>query len=441
MILKASERGGAKQLARHLLASRDNDHVEVHEVRGFLSEELTEALHEAYAVSRGTKCRKFLFSLSLNPPEDESVPVEVFEKTIATIEKKLGLENQPRAIVFHEKEGRRHAHCVWSRIDPHAMKAINLPFFKRDLYAIAKETYLENRWKLPKGFVTGLQKDPATFSREEWQQAKRVNQDARTLKALFQDCWRGSDSRKAFETALKERGFFLARGDRRGYVALDYKGEIYALSRWTDAKPKELKARLGDPKVLPSVNQTKAAIARRMTAAIEAHIRDTESTAQKRLAELSLQKADLVQRQHAQRADIERQQDRRWQDESQQRARRHARGVRAAWEFVSGKYWRIRRQNEAEVLAAGQRDRAERQALVEKQRIERRSLQKRIVTARQAALGELGVLRSDIAAYIAMGADKAPSAKKAFSSTARLHAGKTEQKSRPRTPPGPSFEP
>lgn len=47
MILKAKERGNAPQLARYLLAMRDNDHVELHEVRGFISDDLVEAFGEA----------------------------------------------------------------------------------------------------------------------------------------------------------------------------------------------------------------------------------------------------------------------------------------------------------------------------------------------------------------------------------------------------------
>ncbi|MGI9505989.1 MAG: relaxase/mobilization nuclease domain-containing protein, partial [Geminicoccaceae bacterium] len=117
MILKGNRRGGGMQMALHLLNAQDNEHVTIHEMRGFISDSLTEALTEAYAISRGTRCRKFLYSLSLNPPETEIVPVEVFETAINDIEKQLGFAGQPRAIVFHEKEGRRHAHCVWSRID------------------------------------------------------------------------------------------------------------------------------------------------------------------------------------------------------------------------------------------------------------------------------------------------------------------------------------
>ena len=47
MILKASQRGGARQLAIHLLRTDENDHVELHELRGFMADtrhELEEAV-------------------------------------------------------------------------------------------------------------------------------------------------------------------------------------------------------------------------------------------------------------------------------------------------------------------------------------------------------------------------------------------------------------
>jgi hypothetical protein len=59
------------------------------------------------------------------------------------------LTDQPRVIVFHEKEGRRHAHCVWSRIDADNMKAINLPHYND----ISKQLYLQHSWTLPQGFI------------------------------------------------------------------------------------------------------------------------------------------------------------------------------------------------------------------------------------------------------------------------------------------------
>lgn len=139
MILKASQRGGARQLAAHLLRQDENEHVELHELRGFIAADLNGALHEAYAISRGTRCQQFLFSISLSPPPAEDVPVQAFEAAIAAIERKVGLTGQPRAVMFHEKKGRRHAHCVWSRIDADRMTAINLSHYKLKLRDLSRQ--------------------------------------------------------------------------------------------------------------------------------------------------------------------------------------------------------------------------------------------------------------------------------------------------------------
>ena len=264
MILKAKERGDAGQLARYLLAMRDNEHVELHEVSGFASDDLIEAFSEADAIAKGTRCKNYLFSMSLNPPEGADVPAKVFEQAADQIGKKLGLDNQPRAIVFHEKDGRRHAHVVWSRIDSERMRAINLPHYKSKLKDVSRELYLEHGWDIPRGLQDRRLRDPLNFSREEWQQAKRVGLDPREIKSVFRQCWESSDNRASFEQALKERGFWLARGDRRGFVAVDYLGEVYSLSRYTGVKAKELEARLGDRDQLTSVDVVKAEIAKGM---------------------------------------------------------------------------------------------------------------------------------------------------------------------------------
>ena len=133
MILNGNSRAHGQELAKHLLNVADNEHAVVHELRGFISEDLPGAFKEIEAVALGTQCEQYLFSLSLNPPKLESVSAEEFETVLSTIEKRLGLSGQPRAIVFHEKKGRRHAHCVWSRVDVEKMRAVNLPHLKRKL--------------------------------------------------------------------------------------------------------------------------------------------------------------------------------------------------------------------------------------------------------------------------------------------------------------------
>ncbi|WP_298921280.1 relaxase/mobilization nuclease domain-containing protein [uncultured Roseobacter sp.] len=268
MILNGNQRGGGLKLAAHLSNMIENDHVELHELRGFSSETLRGAMQETDAIAKGTQCKQFLFSLSLSPPETEQVPVAAFEAAVADIEKRLGLSGQPRAIVFHEKNGRRHAHAVWSRIDVQEMKAINLPFYHNRLTELSKDLFLHHGWRLPEGLQDRENRNPTNFDLSEWQQAKRAGKDARAIKRVFQEAWQVSDNAAAFAHALEEKGYFLARGDRRGHVALDAQGEIYAVPKWAGVKTKDAREKLGNSKTYRSVDETKMWIAEQMQPAL-----------------------------------------------------------------------------------------------------------------------------------------------------------------------------
>ncbi len=213
MILKGNQRANGKELALHLLIVEDNEHAVIHELRGFLTDDLIGAFKETEAISLGTKCRQYLFSLSLNPPKSANVPVVEFECVIGEIERRMGLMHQPRAIVFREKKGRRHAHCVWSRIDVDQMRAINLPHTKLRLQDISRELFLEHDWEMPAGLRRAQDRDPLNFTASEAGQAKRVKRDPAELKKLLKSCCEVSDSRSAFTNALIEQGFVLASGD------------------------------------------------------------------------------------------------------------------------------------------------------------------------------------------------------------------------------------
>lgn len=404
MILKAKERGDAPQLARYLLSMRDNEHVELHDVRGFVSDDLRGAFNEADAIAQGTRCKNYLFSMSLNPPAGEKVRTEDFEVAIAKIEKKLGLENQPRAIVFHEKDGRRHAHVVWSRIDGERMRAINMPHYKVRLRDVSRELYMQHGWDMPRGLQDRSLRDPLNFTQEEWQQARRVGIDPREIKSVLQQCWQRSDNRASFERALKERGFWLARGDRRGFVAMDYRGEVYSLSRYASVKAKELEARIGDPARLRSVDQTKAEIAQSMTGKLETFIADVEREAMQRRDELAQRKAELATRHRDEREKLNAGIDRRWQEEAQRRAQRLPKGISGIWHRLTGRYAKIRTQNEREALDAYRRDQAMKDDLIFRQLEERGVLQSYIRAQRSISQQRLVLLREDVANYSVLGA-------------------------------------
>ena len=400
MILKGSQRSGGMQLALHLLKTEDNEHVEIHELKGFVADDLIGAFKEAHAISTGTKCRQFLFSLSLSPPERESVPVEVFEKAIADIESKMGLTDQPRAIVFHEKEGRRHAHCVWSRIDVEQMKAINLPHFKLKLRDVSRQLYLQHNWKMPRGLMNSKERNPLNFTQAEWQQAKRAKQDPRILKEMFQDCWAVSDSVSAFANALKERGFYLAKGDRRGHVAVDWRGEVYAISRWVGVKAKEVRARLGKPDDLPSVADTQEMITERFTDKLRDFSVSAETQQDRRNDVLAQRRQKLVSAHRLARENLRANQAERLVAETKGRASNLPTGLKALWFRVTGKYRKLRLANENEAQENAIRDRQERQKMIEIQLRERRALQHEFLQLRHHHEITMKKLGRDMGAYL-----------------------------------------
>lgn len=357
MILKGNQRAGGIQLATHLMNVRDNEHVTVHELRGFMSDDLHGAFNEAYAVSRGTKCRQFLFSLSLNPPETENVPVDVFEAAIADIEEKLCLTDQPRAIVFHEKEGRRHAHCVWSRINVDEMRAINLSHYKLKLRDISRELYLEHHWKMPRSLANSEERDPLNFSLEEWQQAKRLKVDPRKIKAAIQDAWAISDSVSAFEHALQERGFRLAQGDRRGHVAVDFNGDAFAISRAVGLKAKEVRAKLGPPDDLKPIADVQLEIAQAATDKLKAFAQEETYKLQATDKAFEARRRQLVDAQKKQRQELVAKQQTRKLAETKERANHLPRGLKALWFRITGIYQRIKVRNESEYASCEKRDR------------------------------------------------------------------------------------
>lgn len=440
MILKAKERGNGKQLAQYLLTMGDNDHVELHEVRGFISYDLAGAFQEADAIALGTRCQKHLFSMSFNPPADGQPSIADFEQAIDRVEQKLGLEGQPRAIVFHEKDGRRHAHAVWSRIDAERMRAINLPFYKERLREVSRELFLEHEWDMPRGLEDHRLRDPANFTHEEWQQARRAGLHPKELKAVFRKAWEASDNRAAFEQALKERGFRLAKGDRRGFVAIDYRGEVYSVARYASVKAKDVQARLGDSGDLPSVDQTKAEIADCMTAKIEAFIKQAERDAAKRLAQNKLLKAEIVARHSTERQQLAEKQEARWEAETLARAARLPKGMSGIWHRLTGRYDKVRAQNELETLESLRRDRAEKDDLIVRQLDQRQALQQEIQIQREAAQSELLQLREDVARYM----DKEQPEHSRDQKIEHAHNSGSNDDGPTRTPPnrrGPRLEP
>lgn len=430
MILVGNQRGGARDLAAHLLKD-ENEHVQVHDVRGFASTDLREAFDEAEAMSLGTRCRQFLFSMSFNPPEAARVKTETFEKAIDEAERRLGLDGQPRAIVFHEKEGRRHAHAVWSRIKADEMKAVQLPFTKTKMQGLARDLYREHGWRMPDGLADKSKRDPKNFTLEEWQECKRRGVDPRQIKGAIQDAWAISDSPAALSHALEERGLVLAKGDRRGAVVLDHNGKPYALGKYAGVKARAVKARLGDT-ALPSILQAKHKVASGMIPAMDRMRGDLDTQAKAAKAEHDRQRQALIARQREQRAKQAQMMEERHWTEARERQARFRPGLGGLWDRLRGEHARIKRENEQAALKALQRDRAKRDELILRQIEDRRRLTVKRVQAQMRLAEQQRQIAEDRKRFEAM---RTPNPKPAFNQASQPQAPPKPEAARPAPSP------
>lgn len=396
MILKGSQRAGASALADHLMNDRDNDHVTVLDIRGFVADDLHGALSEAHAISKATQCTQFMFSLSLNPPQDYIATEQDFLDAADRAEHSLGLDGQPRAIIIHEKEGRRHAHVVWSRIDADTMKAINLPHFKTKLRDLSRDLFLDHGWVLPDGLATYGNKNPLNFTLAEWQQAKRQGVDLREIKQAFQQAWAQSDGLNGFKNALEQRGYYLAKGDRRGFVAVDIEGNVYAVPRWAGLKTKDVTAKLGSPDALPSVNETREDIRSKVTDQMRGYIIDLKDRHADELSPLRQERDAMVKAQRLDRQRMKKGQSERWATECAARQERFTTGVRGLVDRVSGKRKAIEDQNIRDAIACAKRDKDQRNQMVMQHMKERQALQSGMATIKQKHRTERQALAKEI---------------------------------------------
>ncbi|MCV6575859.1 MAG: relaxase/mobilization nuclease domain-containing protein [Cohaesibacter sp.] len=375
---------------------RDNDHITLLELRGFVSDNLGNALLETHAISKATQCKQYMFSLSLNPPKDHIATEDDFIEAADRAEKTLGLDNQPRAIVVHEKEGRRHAHVVWSRIDGQELRAINLPHYKNKLRDLSRDLFLDHGWDLPNGLKTYGGKSPLNFTLEEWQQAKRQNIDPREIKQAFRQAWERSDSLVGLTNALEDRGYFLARGDRRGFVALDVDGNVYALSKWSGIRASDVKSKLGSPDQLPSVDETKAAIRSKVSDQMRDYISQVKDRQQRDFDPLRETHRAMRQAQREERQKLHDGQTKRWSEETRIRSGRLNKGLRGLFDRLTGKAKTIQSQNELEARHCATRDQKQRDFMVEEQMKERRRFQSEVTKLRQKHKQERRILAQNV---------------------------------------------
>lgn len=231
MIIKTAVRGHGAQLADYLLKEKKNDRAELLEMRGWNMPTLKGALNMAEEIARTkTQCKNPFYHVAFRAAPGETLTPEQWHFCADTLENTLGLKGHHRALVMHTYKGEKHLHVVWDRIDERTLKAANLWRDHTQSAATARRLEQELGLKHIHAPAHDPTQEPAPPTMAEEQQARRKGQDLKAIRQSIREAWAHSDNGPSFKAALESRGFTLARGDRRDYVALDEQGSVYSMA-------------------------------------------------------------------------------------------------------------------------------------------------------------------------------------------------------------------
>jgi hypothetical protein len=309
MIPFASQRAGGQDLAGHLQNEYDNEIVEIADLRGAIARDLHGAFKEWQVQAEVlTKCKEYLYSLSINPdPKQGPLSREQYLDYIGRVEKTLGFEGQPRAVVFHTKYGREHCHVVWSRILVEQEKAVHLFCDHEALMQLTRVFARDHNLKLPDGYYKSPKRGQESYYERELKRQSGLSKADH--EAAIKYACEAADGPQAFKQALLERGYVLAAGDRRAFVVVDLYGGIHSLSR--RLKDKAVKAGLMNdltaeypPGSLPSVEEAQDTVENRRATSENAHREWLEVNALAALRDFQAQRRERVASERSQLAQL-----------------------------------------------------------------------------------------------------------------------------------------
>jgi len=266
VIIKGGSRAAPGQLAYHLQRVDTNERVRIIELQSAAAT-LRDAFRDCQTLSEGTRGELGLYHANIDPHSQYPMTPKQWKRAVDVLEKELGFEGQPRAVVMHDKEGRQHIHVVWARTDIETMtlRSDSQNYLAHELASAQLEREFGHEHVPGKHAKRDREKQPefprAEANHAEWQQAERTGIDAAERKRQITALRAASDDAQAFKNALEDAGYILAKGDKRGLVLVDAEGEVFSLSRYvTDLKPKDLKAFMEPIPVsaLPSADEAKA---------------------------------------------------------------------------------------------------------------------------------------------------------------------------------------
>lgn len=288
VIVKASALGRHTHhyLTNHLSNSHDgNERILLSGSRGLFASSLSEAIEDIMLMTKGARCRKPLLHTSINPAVDMSEGEWALAWSV--YEHEFDLSNHAYVEVTHTKtDGRTHKHRVYSRVrDDQSAIDLGFNYLRHEKVARILEHTLNRPLTLGRfnrAIIKQLEKDgqgavaawlrmeeahvqhrpsAAQLARDS-QQQKRTKVSIAQVREDLQSAWAAATCGQDFLRLILERGYILARGDRRDYVFLDRTGSVHSPRRRLNVRAGALRAFLADlvQEHLPSVNQVQLAV-------------------------------------------------------------------------------------------------------------------------------------------------------------------------------------
>ena len=242
----------------------------------FSGGDLNEVAKEMAAVASGSRCLKPYYSVAINPdrPGGMELSDEEAEYSAKRLLQELGFSPDHQwCLVRHNKNGRTHYHLLANRVNAITLRAVHLSWNYRtqEMVARALERFFDlppvpgafaDRPQCTNGRLGGNRPTRRKCSHKEEQQAKRTTVPIPNVDADLMWAWTNSTCGADFLVRLRNRGYQLAKGDRRDWVVVDPMGGIHSPARRLRIRAAELRIRTQDLNMteLPSIDSVRTGL-------------------------------------------------------------------------------------------------------------------------------------------------------------------------------------
>ena len=207
---------------------------------------------QAGVASTGRKSKAgevYSFSLAWHPEQqpDKDTLLQSALETLGL----LNLNDHEAVIVAHQDTAHPHVHVICNLVHPENGKTAVPSYDRLTLSSWAEKVERTDGEILCEQRVINNQKRREQGQNNKLKLVKHKEKQV-DIAPVIQELYQQSDSGKAFQSALAEKGYTLATGDRRGYVLVDETGKIHSLSRQLKGqRAADIKSRLSSLQDLP----------------------------------------------------------------------------------------------------------------------------------------------------------------------------------------------